>query len=85
MYGSPTTKESKKKHSPRPVGGAEMGSQVERTRGKTMAGGPRQARKQLVLQGIWWLVEQAVPHLHASKPGGTTETDCINQVSRMGK
>ena len=27
MYGSPKTKELKKKHSFRPVGGAEMGSQ----------------------------------------------------------
>ena len=27
LYGSPTTKELKKKHSSRPVGGAEMGSQ----------------------------------------------------------
>ena len=36
----PTTKEIKKKHSSRPVGGAEMCSQVERTRGKAAAGGP---------------------------------------------
>ena len=27
LNGSPTTKDLKKKHSPRPVGGAEMGSQ----------------------------------------------------------
>ena len=39
-YGSPTTKELKKKHSSRPVGGAEMGSRVERTRSKVAAGGP---------------------------------------------
>ena len=39
-YGSPTTKELKKKHSSRPVGGAEMGSWVERIRGKAEAGGP---------------------------------------------
>ena len=32
-------KELKKKHSSRPVGGAETGSQVERTRSKAVAGG----------------------------------------------
>ena len=31
MYGSLTTKEIKKKHSPRPAGGAETGSWAERT------------------------------------------------------
>ena len=31
MYGSPTTKELKKKHSSRSVGGTEMGSWVEGT------------------------------------------------------
>ena len=33
LHGTPTTKELKK-HSSRLVGGAEMGSQAERTRGK---------------------------------------------------
>ena len=40
LYGSPTTKEIKKKHSPRPVGGAETGNRVERTPGKAAAGRP---------------------------------------------
>ena len=40
LYGSPTTKELKKKHSSRSVGGAEAGSQVERTLGKAAAAGP---------------------------------------------
>ena len=40
LYGSPTTKEIKKKHSSRPVGGVEMGSWVERTPSKVVAGGP---------------------------------------------
>ena len=31
LYGSPTTKELKKKHPSRPVGGAETGSRVEDT------------------------------------------------------
>ena len=34
LYESPTTKELKKKHSSRPVEGAETGSQVERIHGK---------------------------------------------------
>ena len=38
LYGSPTTKELKKKHSSRPVGRAETVSQAERTHGKAMAG-----------------------------------------------
>ena len=56
LYGSPTTKELKKKHSSRLIGGAEMGSRVERTCSKAR----------------WWLKEQAVPHLRVDKPGGTT-------------
>ena len=39
LYGSPTTKESKKKHSSRPVGGAEMGSWAERMHSKMATGG----------------------------------------------
>ena len=38
-HGSPTTKEIKKKHTFRLVGGAEMGGGVERTRDKVVAGG----------------------------------------------
>ena len=41
-----------------------MGSRVERTHGKAVAGGPEQARQRLS--------DQAVPHLHADKLGGTT-------------
>ena len=41
LYGSPTTKEIKKKHSSRPVGETEMGSRAERTCGKAVAGGQR--------------------------------------------
>ena len=39
LYGSPTTKKLKKKHSSRPVGGVETDSQAERTCGKVAAGG----------------------------------------------
>ena len=39
LHGSSTTKEIKKKHSPRPVGGAETGSGAERTCSKAEAGG----------------------------------------------
>ena len=38
MYGSPTTKEIKKKHASRPVAGAERGSKAERTHRKVVAG-----------------------------------------------
>ena len=40
LYGSQTTKELKKKHSFRLVGGVEMGRQAERTHHKAEAGGP---------------------------------------------
>ena len=45
LYGSPTTKELKKKHSSRPIAGAETGSWMERTCGKVVvaAGGQGQA------------------------------------------
>ena len=39
LYGSPTTKEIKKKHSPRRAGGVETGSRVERTHSEVEAGG----------------------------------------------
>ena len=38
LYGSLTTKELKKKHSPRQVGGAETGIRAERTLRKAAAG-----------------------------------------------
>ena len=38
LYGSPTTKELKKKHSSILVGGAEVGSWAGRTHGKVVAG-----------------------------------------------
>ena len=61
MYVSLTTKELKKKHSPRPVGGAEMGSRAERTHSKAAAGGPRE-----VAAG-----REGGPSF-ACRPGGTT-------------
>ena len=39
LYGSPTTKELKKKHLSRPIGGVEMGSQEEKIRSKAVVGG----------------------------------------------
>ena len=65
LYGKPTTKELKKKHSSRPIGRAEMGSRAERIHGKVVAGGPGRARGQLAELGI--------PHSSADKLGGTTE------------
>ena len=59
LYGSPTTKELKKKHSSRPVGGVEMGSWAERTHGKVVTKRPG-------------LAEWAIPYSCADKAGGTT-------------
>ena len=85
MYGNLKTKELKKTHSSRPVGGVEMCSWAERTYGKMEAGGPsevagcgaRQSRlqlaskEQLVDPTRRWLVDPEVPHLHTDEPGGT--------------
>ena len=60
LYGSLTTKELKKKHSSRPIGGAETGNQAERTCGKVVAGGPGRLR----------IADWAVPRSRADKPGG---------------
>ena len=64
LYGSPTTKELKKKHSSRPIGGAETGSWAERTLSKAVAGLPGRER--------WWLADWR-SFLHADKLGGATE------------
>ena len=52
LYGNPTTKDLKEKHSSRLVGGAETGGQAERTQGKVAAGGPGQARLQLASKAV---------------------------------
>ena len=57
LYGSPTTKELKKKHSSRLVRGAEMGSSGERAHHK--AASDRLER-----------VKQVVPHSFTDKLGG---------------
>ena len=61
LYGSPTTKELKKKHSFRLVGGVETGSVgrggVARWQDRT---------------GRWRLADLAVPHSHGDKLGRTT-------------
>ena len=72
LYGSPTTKELKKKHSFRLVEGVEIGSWVERTHSKAVAGVLGQARQWMVDQARQWLADSVVPHLHADKLGGTT-------------
>ena len=54
------TKELKKKHSSRPIGGAEMGSWAERTHGKMWLADPARL----------WLADPAVPHFCIDKPGG---------------
>ena len=79
LYGSPTTKELKKKHSPRPVGGVEMDSWAERTCGKAAAGGPGWARR-------WhadWRSHICVQKNREEQPG--SKTDHANQGSSAGK
>ena len=65
LYGSATTKELKKKHSSRLVGGAEIGSQVEQ-------GNSWQARQWLADLVRQWVVDWEAPHSCADKLGGTT-------------
>ena len=69
--------ELKKTHSTRLVGGVEMGSRAERTRGRAGAGGPEaadcgmgQARLQIADPTRWWLADPAAPHSCLDKPGG---------------
>ena len=62
LYGSPTTKELKKKHSSRLVGGAEMSSQADRICSKAAAG-----RLGNVVAG-----GAGGPIFVSTKPGGTT-------------
>ena len=61
LYGSPTTKKLKKKHSSRQVEGV---TGIERTHSKMAARGPEQVSQ--------WLAEQEIPHLPADKLGETT-------------
>ena len=72
LYGSPTPKELKKKHSPRLVGGVEMGSWSERTSSRATAGGPGPVSWQPADWARWWLADWEVPHSPENKPGGTT-------------
>ena len=57
-----TTKELKKKHSFRLVGGVEMGS----VGGEDSRQGDRQGRAR------WWLTDQVISNSHVEKLGGTT-------------
>ena len=70
LYRSLTTKELKKKHSFRVVGGAETGSHWEDTRQ-----GSCWQTWQLEDQTRQKLVVQADPHLHANKSRGTGKRD----------
>ena len=74
MAGKSNTKEIKKKHTSRPVGGAEMGTRAERTHSKAAAGGPSkvadcgtgQAKLQLADPTMWWW-QTLRPHFRAQK------------------
>ena len=78
LYGSLTTKELKKKHLSRPVGGAETGSQgaVESLQGRgwwTRPGG-----------GWWSGWSHICMRINWEEQLGR-ETDCVTQGSRVGK
>ena len=75
MYGSPITKEIKKKHSSRPVGGAETGSWAERTRGKAAAGGPSEVAD----CGVGWEKLQLASE---SAAGGLGDRPCNPEFQR---
>ena len=77
LYGSLTTKELKKKHSSRPVGGAETGSQVERTRGKAAAG----RRSEVADCGAGWAKLQLAVRQQLVDPA----TDSATQSSSVGE
>ena len=49
-----------------------MGNLMEKTHGKSEAGGPGQARWWMSDRAKWWLVDQTIPHSCADKLGGTT-------------
>ena len=55
LQGSPTTKEIKKKHSSRPVGGVEMGSR---------GGEDSHCSVGQMAQAVRALADPATPHLH---------------------
>ena len=61
LYGSLTTKEFRKKHSSRPVGGVETGSW-----------GGEDAQQGSSWRTRWTRWRLVVPHLHVDKPEGTT-------------
>ena len=67
LYGSPTTKELKKKHSSRLVGAAETGSGAERTRSKAGAGGPSEVAD----CGAGWAKLQLAEEAAAGAPDDT--------------
>ena len=88
LYESPTTKELKKKHSSRPVEGAETGSQVERIHGKATEqedwgrqGGSWQSRR----GGSLWTGQSHISvHINWEEQLGS-ERDHITQGSSMEK
>ena len=79
LYGSPTTKELKKKHSSRQVGGVGTGGQ----------GGEDSWQGSSWRTGVakWWLVEWLVSYLHADdwEEQLGSKTDCATKGPSEGK
>ena len=77
-------KDLKKTHSPSPVGGAEMGSWVERTRSKATAGRPRE----VVDCGAGWAKLQLAVKQQLEDPvidPTTQSSSAATQSSSVGK
>ena len=79
LYGSPTTKELKKKHSSRLVDGVETGSGVDRTHGKAAAGWKTGVGKaaaggpdEVVDCGVGWARLQLASKVVAGRVGSPT-------------
>ena len=81
MYVSPTTKEIKKKHSSRPIGGAERGSQAERTQGKAAAGGPSKVAD----CGGGWAKLQLAGEAAAGGPGDRPHNPGLQHEEKRNK
>ena len=78
MYRSPKTKELRKKHSSRPVEGAEIGSQAKRTHGKVPAVGPSKAAD----CGAGWAKLQLASEATAGGQGDRTHNpeSCAGEI-----
>ena len=88
LYGSPTTKELKKKHSFKPLGKTEKSSRTGVTLGKVAAGGLRWVSWCMVdwngHKGWWTRWSHIRMWINQEEQLGS-KTDCTTQGSSLGK